>query len=173
MSANQHNTSTRNITVTWEDPMVGARVANTMSGLDYLRAIKAGKIPHPPISNLLNFRLEKIDNGHAIFVLEPAEYHYNPIGMVHGGVASTVLDSAMGCAIHSTLPPGASYSTVELKVNFVRPMNTKTGQVRCEANVIHIGGRIASAEGRLLDMEDKLYAHATTTCLIFRPSENG
>jgi uncharacterized protein (TIGR00369 family) len=130
MPADQTNTSERNLTVTWNDPMIGAKVAKTMSGLDYLRTIERGEIPPPPIAKLLGFHLKKVDTGYAVFELEPAEYHYNPIGMVHGGVASTVLDSAMGCAIHSTLPLGTGYSTVELKVNFVRPMNTETGRVR-------------------------------------------
>ena len=173
MSARKHNPQERNLNVTWDDPMLGAQAAKTMSGLDYLRAIMAGEIPHPPISRLLGFKLEKIDTGHAVFVLEPAEYHYNPIGMVHGGVASTVLDSAMGCAIHSILPAGTDYSTVELKINFVRPLNTETGRVRCEATVIHTGGRLATAEGRLVDRKGKLYAHGTTTCLIFRPKTGG
>jgi uncharacterized protein (TIGR00369 family) len=89
--------------------------------------------------------------------------------MVHGGVASTVLDSAMGCAVHSTLAAGTGYSTVELKINFIRPLSTATGKVLCEARVIHPGGRIATAEGKLVDKDGKLYAHGTTTCIIFRP----
>ena len=165
-----HN-SNRNLIVTWDDPMVGAKAARTMSGLEFLRAIVAGEIPPPPISKLLGFKLKHVDTGRAVFELEPAEYHYNPIGMFHGGVADTVLDSAMGCAIHSTLPLGCGYSTVELKVNFVRPMSTKTGKVRCEAKTIHIGTRIATAEARLVDDKGTLYAHGTTTCMIFRPSE--
>jgi uncharacterized protein (TIGR00369 family) len=173
MSARKHSHPERSLTVALDDPMIGAQAAGTMSGLDYLRSIVEGEIPHPPISKLLGFRLEAIDSGHAVFVLEPAEYHYNPIGMVHGGVASTVLDSAMGCAIHSTLPAGTGYSTVELKVNFIRPLKTGTGGVRCEATVIHPGGRIATAEGRLADREGQLYAHGTTTCLIFRPTTGG
>ena len=171
MVAEQSHNSHRNLTVTWNDPMVGAEAARKMSGLDFLQAIIAGELPPPPISKLLGFKLTEVDTGHIVFELEPAEYHYNPIGMVHGGVTSTVLDSAMGCAIHSTLPKGSSYSTVELKVNFVRPMSTKTGKVRCEASVIHTGGRIATAEARLVDREGTLYAHGTTTCMIFRASK--
>jgi uncharacterized protein (TIGR00369 family) len=169
MVQDQHNISQRNRTVSWNDPMVGANAARTMSGIDYLRAIEAGEIPPPPIAKLLGFRLQRVDSGHAVFELEPAEYHYNPIGMVHGGVASTVLDSAMGCAVHSTLPAGTGYSTVELKVNFIRPLSTRTGTLRCEASVIHTGGRIATAEGKLVDKDGKLYAQGTTTCIIFRP----
>ena len=169
MPENQHNIPQRVRTVSWNDPMVGAAAARNMSGFDYLRAIETGEIPPPPIAKLLGFRLKLVDRGQAVFELEPAEYHYNPIGMVHGGVASTVLDSAMGCAVHSTLPAGTGYSTVELKVNFIRPLSTQTGKVLCEATVIHTGGRIATAEGKLIDRDGKLYAHATTTCIIFRP----
>ncbi|HEX5705724.1 MAG TPA: PaaI family thioesterase, partial [Pyrinomonadaceae bacterium] len=98
----------------------------------------------------------------------PEEYHYNPIGVVHGGLAATLLDSAMGCAVHSTLPAGAGYTTLEIKVNFVRPLTTETRGVRCEARVVYVGGRTATAEGRVTDEQGKLYAHGTTTCLIFR-----
>jgi uncharacterized protein (TIGR00369 family) len=170
MVEEKNRSSDRNLTVTWDDPMVGAEAARKMTGLDFLQAIVAGEIPPPPISKLLGFKLKEVDTGRIVFELEPAEYHYNPIGMVHGGVASTVLDSAMGCAIHSTLPLGTGYSTVELKVSFVRPMSTKTGRVRCEASVIHTGGSIATAEAKLVDHEGTLYAHSTTTCMIFRPS---
>jgi uncharacterized protein (TIGR00369 family) len=151
--------------------MVGANAARFMSGLDYLRAIETGEIPPPPIAQLLGFSLKRVDSGQAVFELEPAEYHYNPIGMVHGGVASTVLDSAMGCAVHSTRPAGTGYSTVELKVNFIRPLSTETGTLHCEASVIHTGGRISTAEGKIVDKDGKLYAHGTTTCIIFRPSK--
>ena len=171
MVLEQDHNFNRNSIVTWDDPMVGARAAAAMSGLDFLRAIAEGEIPPPPISKLFGFKLKQVDTGLAVFELEPAEYHYNPIGMVHGGVAATVLDSAMGCAIHSTLPLGKGYTTVELKVNFVRPMSTKTGRVLCEAKVIHTGARIATAEARLVDDKGTLYAHGTTTCMIFRPSE--
>ncbi|MGD8254168.1 MAG: PaaI family thioesterase [Syntrophobacterales bacterium] len=171
MVQDQHNTPQRQRTVSWHDPMVGANAARFMSGLDYLRAIETGEIPPPPIAQLLGFSLKRVDSGQAVFELEPAEYHYNPIGMVHGGVASTVLDSAMGCAVHSTLPAGTGYSTVELKVNFIRPLSTETGTLHCEASVIHTGGRISTAEGKIVDKDGKLYAHGTTTCIIFRPSK--
>lgn len=168
MSVKESHTMERKLTVTWDDPLIGAETSKTMTGLDYLRAIESGDIPPPPIARLLGFRLTRVDLGQAVFELEPGEHHYNPIGMVHGGVASTVLDSAMGCAVHSTLPAGTGYSTVELKINFIRPLSTDTGKVLCEARVIHSGGRIATAEGKLADKNGKLYAHGTTTCLIFR-----
>jgi len=117
----------------------------------------------------MNFRIGELSEGRAVFVVEPAEYHYNPIGVVHGGLAVTLLDSAMGCAVHSTLPTGASYTTLEIKVNFIRQMSAETGLVRCEANIIHVGGRTATAEGKIIDQKGKLYAHGNTTCIIFRP----
>jgi uncharacterized protein (TIGR00369 family) len=169
MSKKKHHADKRKLTVTWDNPFIGAETSKTMTGLDYLRAIERGDIPPPPIAKLLGFRLKRVDLGEAVFELEPGEHHYNPIGMVHGGVASTVLDSAMGCAVHSTLPAGTGYSTIELKINFIRPLSSKTGKVLCEARVIHTGGRIATAEGKLVDKDSKLYAHATTTCIIFDP----
>jgi uncharacterized protein (TIGR00369 family) len=169
MSGKKHHADKRKLTVTWDNPFIGAETSKTMTGLDYLRAIERGDIPPPPIAKLLGFRLKRVDLGQAVFELEPGEHHYNPIGMVHGGVASTVLDSAMGCAVHSTLPAGTGYSTIELKINFIRPLSSKTGKVLCEARVIHTGGRIATAEGKLVDKDSKLYAHATTTCIIFDP----
>ncbi|MGD8916378.1 MAG: PaaI family thioesterase [Syntrophobacterales bacterium] len=169
MSGKKHHADKRKLTVTWDNPFIGAETSKTMTGLDYLRAIERGDIPPPPIAKLLGFRLKRVDLGEAVFELEPGEHHYNPIGMVHGGVASTLLDSAMGCAVHSTLPAGTGYSTIELKINFIRPLSSKTGKVLCEARVIHTGGRIATAEGKLVDKDSKLYAHATTTCIIFDP----
>ena len=117
---------------------------------------------------LMNFSLIEVGEGHAVFAVEPAEYHYNPIGVVHGGLAATLLDSAMGCAVHSTLAAGSGYTTLEIKVNFIRAMTAETGRVRCEANVVHAGARTATAEGRVIDEAGKLYAHGTTTCLILR-----
>src|SRR6266513_1875857 len=115
--------------------------------------------PRALIGALMNFNITELSEGRAVFTVEPAEYHYNPIGVVHGGLAATLLDSAMGCAVHSTLPAGASYTTLEIKVNFIRPMTAETGVVRCEANIIHVGGRTATAEGKVFDQKGKLYAH--------------
>ena len=105
--------------------------------------------------------------GRAVFECTPSEYHYNPIGVVHGGLAATLLDSALGCAVHSTLAAGAGYSTVELHVNLVRPITMQTGRMRCEAEIVHVGRSMATAQGRLTDAAGKLYAHGTTTCMIF------
>ena len=158
----------RTRTFSWEDPRALAEAARGLSGVEFLRKVVSGELPRPPISALMNFGLAEISEGRAVFTVEPAEYHYNPIGVVHGGLAATLLDSAMGCAVHSTLPAGAGYTTLEVKVNFVRPLTAETGLVRCEAEVIHVGGRTATAEGKVVDADGKLYAHATTTCIIFR-----
>jgi uncharacterized protein (TIGR00369 family) len=166
MSDNVKEERTR--TFSWEDPRELAEAGRGLSGLEYLQKIVAGELPRPPISAMMDFGLTELSEGHAVFTVEPAEYHYNPIGVVHGGLAATLLDSAMGCAVHSMLPAGAGYTTLEIKVNFIRPMTMETGCIHCEAKVIHVGGRTATAEGRVVDEEGKLYAHGTTTCIIFR-----
>jgi uncharacterized protein (TIGR00369 family) len=165
----ESETGTRTRTITWEDPRALAEAGQGLSGLEYLQKIVAGELPRPPIGALMDFALAELSEGRAVFTVEPAEYHYNPIGVVHGGVAATLLDSAMGCAVHTTLPAGAGYTTLEIKVNYVRPMTAETGLVRCEAQVVYTGGRTATAEGKIVDESGKLYAHATTTCIIFRP----
>jgi uncharacterized protein (TIGR00369 family) len=161
--------TSRTRTFSWEDPRALAASGRGLSGLEYLRKIESGELPRPPIGAMMDFGLVELAEGRAVFSVEPAEYHYNPIGVVHGGLAATLLDSAMGCAVHSTLPAGAGYTTLEIKVNYVRAMTAETGPVRCEARVIHVGGRTATAEGRIVDAAGKLYAHGTTTCIIIRP----
>jgi uncharacterized protein (TIGR00369 family) len=158
----------RTRTITWEDPVPGARAGRAMSGLDYLKAIQEGRIPPPPIAVLVDMRIVEVSEGRVVFAAQPAEFHYNPLGAVHGGLAATLLDSALGCAIHSTLPAGTSFTTLEIKVNYLRPMTHETGLVYSEGKVIHVGGRIATAEGRITDADGKLYAHGTTTCIILR-----
>ncbi len=158
----------RTRTFSWHDPRAMAETARGLSGLEYLRKIAAGELPGPPIGALMGFGLSELGEGRAVFTAEPAEYHYNPIGVVHGGLAATLLDSAMGCAVHTTLPAGAGYTTLEIKVNYVRALTAETGEVRCEAQVLHVGGRVATAEGRLVDARGKLYAHGTATCMLFR-----
>ncbi|RFB76399.1 PaaI family thioesterase [Methylovirgula sp. 4M-Z18] len=156
--------------VTWTTPQVDLRVIGAASGLDYLLGLlKSGALP--PISELMNFSAVTFEHGRAVFEGTPAEFHYNPIGAVHGGFAATLLDSALGCAVHTTLRPGFAYTTVELKVNFVRPLRADTGPVTCEGKVIHVGGRIATADAKLSDASGRLYAHGTTTCLIFPVGE--
>lgn len=154
--------------ITWSDPQETAEIGRTMGGLEYLRAIADGRAPQPPIGQTVGMRLVEVEEGRAVFALEPAEYHYNPIGSVHGGIAATLLDSAMGCSVNTLLPRGVGYTTLELKVNYIRPLTIGVGEVRAEGKVIHLGGRIATAEGRVVDAAGKLYAHATTTCLIMR-----
>lgn len=151
--------------------MSGAAAAREMSGLEFLQAVVKQELPPAPIAELMGFGSVEVEEGRVVFACEPAEYHYNPIGTVHGGVASTLLDSAMGCAVHSTLPAGAGYTTLELKVNMLRPITVSTGRLLCEGCTVHVGGRVATAEGRLTDEAGKLYAHATTTCMLFRSPE--
>jgi uncharacterized protein (TIGR00369 family) len=157
---------TRTRTHSWDDPAPTLDAAATSNGLEVLSSLARGELPAPPIMSTLGFDGFSVGPGWARFTLTPAEHHYNPIGSVHGGVAATLLDSAMGCAVHSTLEAGVGYTTVDLQVSFVRPLTSRTGPVRCEANVVHVGSRIATAEGRIVDEEGKLYAHGTATCLI-------
>jgi len=137
----------RERTIAWDDPVAAAARGKGLSGLEYLHAIAAGEIPPPPIAVLLGFELEEVEEGRAVFAVTPQEFHYNPIGVVHGGLAATLLDSAMGCAVHTQLERGVGYTTLEVKTNFVRPMTAETGMIRCEGTVIHRGGRVATAEG--------------------------
>jgi uncharacterized protein (TIGR00369 family) len=157
----------RTLTVSWDDPMPGAKQAAGISGREYLTAMMEGRIPAPPIAKLLGFHLAEIGEGFAVFECTPGEQHYNPIGVVHGGLACTLLDSAMGCSVHTVLPAGAAYTTLEVKVNLVRAITTTSGLLRAEGRVVHAGKRMATSEGRLLDPAGKLYAHATTTCMVF------
>jgi uncharacterized protein (TIGR00369 family) len=142
-------------------------VLNSQTGLEFLEAIVAGAVPQAPISELLNFHLVEVEKGRAAFEGLPAFHHYNPIGTVHGGFAATLLDSALGCAVFSTLLKGDAWTTLELKLNFVRPISKDTGLVRAQGRIIHRGRTVATAEGDLKDRAGKLYAHATTTCMIF------
>jgi uncharacterized protein (TIGR00369 family) len=137
------------------------------SGAEFFDAIGSGELPTPPISHTLDIWPIEWEHGRMVFQGRPALAHYNPIGSVHGGWIAAMLDSAVGCAIHSTLPAGKGYTTLELKVNYVRAVTAEAGPLRAEGKVIHVGGQIGTAEGRLYDAAGKLYAHATTTCLIF------
>ncbi len=161
------DTPERTRTLSWQDPMPTAQAAMTLSGLDALNKIISGELPPPPIAVLMNMALVEVEEGRAVFHGFPAEYHYNPLGTVHGGFAATLCDSAMGCAVQSTLPTGTGYTTVELSVNLLRPITAETGKVICEAKIIHSGRRIATADARLTDESGKLYAHSTTTCAVF------
>lgn len=145
--------------------------AGPPSGLELLRAIAEGRAPRPGVATLLGMTMESVEAGAVTFGLTPRPELSNPLGTVHGGMITTLLDSAMGCAVHSVLPAGVGYTTVELKVNFVRPILLDAGPVRAEGTVIHVGSRLATAEGRVVDDRDRLIAHATTTCMLFRPND--
>jgi uncharacterized protein (TIGR00369 family) len=147
--------------------VAGRDTLSGRSGADFLGGILSGDVPPPPIGELMGMTPIKAVDGVAVFQGTPGAQHYNPLGAVHGGYAATLLDTAVGCAIHSLLPVGKGYTTLELKVNYVRAITTKTGPVRAEGKVIHLGGQTAIAEGRLVDAGGKLLAFATTTCLVF------
>ena len=136
-------------------------------GIELLRGMIDGRFPAPPIAETLDFGVTEIDPGRVVFVGRPSQKHYNPSGSVHGGYAATLLDSAMGCAVHTLVPQGQGFTTLEIKVNYVRPMFESTGEVRCEAAIINMGKTVATAEGKVLDAKGRLVAHGTTTCLIF------
>lgn len=159
-------TPARTRTVSWSDPMQSAQAARGMSGLEFMQAIAAGELPPPPIFSLMGGEISEVGEGRVVFALEPAEYHYNPIGTVHGGVISTICDSAMACAVQTRLPAGTLCTTLELKINFLRPLTIASGRVVCTGTVIHLGSRVATAECRLVDEAGKFYAHGTTTCMV-------
>jgi uncharacterized protein (TIGR00369 family) len=138
-----------------------------LPGLELLRGMIDGRFPGPPIAETLDFAVTAIDPGRVVFVGRPSRKHYNPSGTVHGGYAATLLDSAMGCAVHTLLQPGQGYTTLEIKVNYVRPIFDNTGDIRCEGTIINMGKTVATADGKLLDAKGRLLAHGTTTCLIF------
>ena len=147
--------------------MATAGRARELSGLDFLRSILDGTTPPPPIANLLGMTFTGVESGKVTFGLEIGEHLYNPIGSVHGGVFCTVLDSAMGCAVHSSLPAGQAYTTLELKVNLVKALTTRVPSVVATGQVLSMGRRVATASAEITGPDGTLYAHATTTCLIF------
>ena len=160
---------TRTRTIRWHDPGEFAARARSMGGLEILRALAKGEIPQPPFAELIGLRLTVVEPARVTFEFEPAEYMYSPLGTVHGGLLTTVLDSAMGCALHTTLPAGVTYTTIELKVNFNRPVSKRTGPMSAEGRVLHPGGTVATAEARLVDRSGAMYAHATSTLMVLRP----
>lgn len=151
----------------WTNPIELAEKAKNMSGYDFLNGIIKGEIPQAPIVEALEMYPTYLEKGKAVFEFEPKEYHYNPIGVVHGGVTSTLLDTAMGCALHSKLEQGKAYTTLELKVNFLRGITEKTGKLKAEGRIIHFGRTTALVEADLKDEEGKIYAHGVSTCMIF------
>jgi len=159
--------TTRSRTVDWEDPTAMAAKGQAMAGLDYLRAIIAGEIPSPPIVKLMGIVMASAEPGLVKMVLPIGEYLYNPIGSVHGGVAATLLDSVMGCAVHTLLPRGRAYSTLEIKINYLRPMTDALAEVTAEGRVVNLGRKAAFAEGKIVDAAGKIYATGSTTCAVW------
>src|SRR5277367_3762058 len=146
--------------------VVDKATAMSESGLAFLLKLLDATFPAPPFSEVFDIWPVEFSLGKAVFVAKPSARFYNPMGTVHGGWISGVLDSAMGCAVHSMLKPGQGYTTIEMKVNFVRPLLEQTGMLRCEANILHAGGRLATSEGKLTDADGKLIAHGSETCMI-------
>lgn len=152
--------------VRWEDPAALLREGMQRSGLDYLRAMQEGELPHPPICATIGFRFVEFEEGRAVMELEPGEHQYNPIGTVHGGVIVALLDSVAGSAVHTTLPAGVGYTTVSLTTSFLRPVQADSGTLRAEGRLVKAGRRVALAEADLKDQDGRLYGHATSSCLI-------
>ncbi len=161
----------RSRTVTLGDPSLGVTAATTLTGVEYLRAMACGDAPPPPLALLMGFNLDEIEEGRVTMSVLPAEYHYYPRGVVHGGLAATLFDSALGCAVQSLLRPAHAAPTLQLQTNFVRPITIATGKLTCTGEVVHFGKKTATAEGRLTDASGKLYAHATGTFMIVGPED--
>lgn len=147
--------------------IVDTNVVRTLSGLDFLNAMIAGKYPAPPIAEVIGMRLVEVKNGQAVFESDPQFRYYNPLGSVHGGYTATLLDSCMACAVQTMLEAGMGLTTIEFKLTFLRPVTEMTGPVRAIGDVISVGRRIGAAEGKLIDAQGKILAHGTTSCLIF------
>ncbi len=159
--------SSRSRTLIWQDPVPTAAAGATMTGLEYMRAVVEGRLPPPPIAVVMRMRPIELAAGRAIFEGEPGEEHYNPIGVVHGGYAATLLDSALGCCVHTTLPAGVGYTSLGLEAKYVRPLTRDTGRVLCEASVLYRGRRQATSAATLRAADSgKLLAHGSATCMI-------
>ncbi|MCP4327787.1 MAG: PaaI family thioesterase [Alphaproteobacteria bacterium] len=154
--------------VAWVPHEVNQDAYASLSGLDVLRKVVDGSLPHVPYAAIIGIRLVEVESGYAVFATEPAEHLYNPLGTVHGGVAASLIDSATGCAVYATLGAQDKWTTLELKVNYVRAMTEAVGEVRCTGTIIHAGGSIVTAEARVTDREGRLYAHGNSTILVKR-----
>jgi uncharacterized protein (TIGR00369 family) len=159
----------RQRTFEWADPGIAAAASRQLSGPEFFQAILDGKLPPPPITAALDFTLTAVEPGRAVFEFTPSEFHYNPLGSVHGGMYATMCDSACGCAVQSMLPGGSYYTSLDLSVKFLRPITASTGRMACEGTVTHLGRRTALAQARLTGTDGKLYAQATSSCLIIAP----
>ena len=158
--------SDRTRTYSWEDPLALSHIMAGRSGLELMQLMTSGELPPPPIANTLDFRLVEVDRGRVVFECEPAEFHYNPIGVVHAGLAMTLMDSAMGCAFVTTLDEPVPWTTLEVKSNFTRALTKDTGTVRCTGTVVHPGRTVATTEARVEDAQGRLCAHGTSTILV-------
>ncbi|GAA2363286.1 PaaI family thioesterase [Dactylosporangium salmoneum] len=163
----QTETDHRRRTFAWSDPMLNAAEIGRRSGLELLQAMSRGELPAPPIMHLLGAGRLEAEEGRVVVTLEPQEYHYNPLGSVHGGVLSTLLDTATGCAVHSTLPAGVGYTTLDLTSKFLRPASIASGVLTCVGTIISKGRRTALAQAQITDARGGLVAHATSTCMLF------
>ena len=163
----------RTRTYSWSNPLISAAQAGQRTGLETLLAMTRGELPPPPI--MLTLGVERIvpEDGHVTVFMTVGEFHYNPIGSVHGGVIATLLDTATGCAVHTTLPGGVGYTSLDLSTRFLRPVTLASGRLRCEGTVLNRGRTTALAEAHLFDAADRLVAHATSTCLILPRQEAG
>jgi uncharacterized protein (TIGR00369 family) len=165
----QPGTQQRQRTFSWADPAAIAAAGPGLSGAEFFAAITEGRIPPPPVMQALEIDGVSFGEGRAAFRLTPQEFHYNTLGTVHGGVFATLLDSACGCAVHTMLPAGVLYTSLDLSVKFLRPVTVDTGPITAEATVVHLGRRTALAEGRITDAAGKVYVTATSSCLVLRP----
>jgi uncharacterized protein (TIGR00369 family) len=167
----QPDAQRRERTFSWDDPAAIARAGAGMSGAEFFAAVAAGTVPLPPVMRALDFDGVAFGEGSAAFRLTPQEFHYNPLGTVHGGVFATLLDSACGCAVHTLLPSGVFYTSLDLSVKFLRPVTVETGPITAEGSVVHLGRRTALAEARITDAAGKVYVTATSSCLVLRPEQ--
>lgn len=159
----------RQRTITWADPLAAAERGRAMPGLEYLTAIAEGRLPGAPIAAHLNMTIESVADGEVVFAARPDESLYNPIGMVHGGVAATMLDSAIGCAVHTQLPAGVFYSSIDLNVSYLKAIHPSAGEIRARGRVVKAGARVAFGEAELTDAAGTLLATGSGSCLITRP----
>jgi uncharacterized protein (TIGR00369 family) len=159
---------TRSKTVAWHDPAVLAEAAQELTGLEFLQAIRDGRLPPPPIARLMGAELVSVADGQAVFRCTPDESTYNPLGIVHGGFMCTLLDSAAGCAVQSELPAGVGYSSIEIKVSFLRAVSAATGPIEAHGRALRVGQRVAFAEARARDPRGELLGHATSSLALVR-----
>ena len=160
----------RERTYSWVDPQVFATAAQELDGLDFFAQLGDGKFPPPPINETLGMTLVEVGDGRAVFELTPEEWHYNPIGSVHGGILATLADSALGCAVHTKLSAGTGYTSLDLTIKFTRAATLDSGTLTCEGHVVTIGRRTATAEAQITDKTGRVIGHAVATCLIITGS---